>query len=209
MSGRRQAVVRCAAVAAAMLLPRAAVAASLTLSADPRSVEVGETVTLTLRLQGATPRAAPEAKLPPGSRIVGRPTSRRRLDVRQGAWSYEYTYKITFDKAGNYKLGPVKIRTDRGAVSSDTIAVAAGKSRDILVFAEIKPARCYVGQPVVATFAYARARKTSTEQLSVPFLEEIPGVRLHDPENLAERWQQSGRLPGHVVLNIASPRTQV
>ncbi len=212
MSVRRQAVVRCAAVAAAMLIPRAAAAASLTLSANPRSVEVGEAVRLTVTLQGASSRVRPQVALPQGARAAyqGESTSFFR-DGRRMTRSQIFTYQVSFAKAGAYMLGPATVRTDRGQLRSGSVKVAvreAGKGRDILVFAELKPARCYVGQPVVATFAYARARKTDGERLSVPFLKKIDGVRLSDPENLGQRWDESVRktrrgLPGYQLVRFS------
>ena len=213
MSGRRQAVVLCAAVAAATLLPRAAAATSLRLSASPRSVEVGEAVSLKVSLEGASPRARPRVNLPPGVRIAGGPSQSHMTRIINGRMtsSIEYQYTLAFGRAGKFTLGPATVATNTGTLRSRTATVTvreAGKTRDILVFAELKPARCYVGQAVVATFAYARARRTEGEQLSVPFLKKIDGVRLSDPENLGQRWDESVRktrrgLPGYQLVRFS------
>jgi len=212
MSVRRQTVVRCAAAAAAMLLPRAAAAASLSLSASPRSVELGEAVRLTATLRGASSRVRPQVALPQGARAAYQGDSTSLFhDGRRMTRSQVFNYQVSFAKAGTHTLGPATVRTDRGLVKSRSVRVVvreAGKRRDILVFAELKPARCYVGQPVVATFAYARARRTEGEQLSVPFLKKIDGVRLSDPENLGQRWDESVRktgrgLPGYQLVRFS------
>lgn len=215
----RQSGVRGAAfAAAAMLLARASFAAGLALSVHPRSVELGEAVSLTLSLSGASPRAQPRLRLPAGVRIAGGPSQTSRTLITNGRMtsSMEFRYTLAFDRAGSYTLGPATIRTTRGVLRSPAATVtvrAAGKSRDVLVFAELEPARAYVGQPVVATFAFAVARKIGGYNLTIPFLAEITGVRLHDPENLSERWtesaQKTGRgLPGYTVLRVSRPALQ-
>ncbi|MHC4201846.1 MAG: BatD family protein, partial [Planctomycetota bacterium] len=185
------------------------------MSVDPRTVEVGEAVSLTVSLEGANPRSRPRISLPPGARIAGGPSQSHMTRIINGrrTSSIGYRYTLAFDKEGKFALGPATVATNRGTLRSGTVTVSVGKTRAILVFAELKPARCYVGQAVVATFAYARARRTDRDRLSVPFLKKIDGIRLSDPENLAQRWDESVRkthrgLPGYDLVPLSMPSTK-
>ncbi len=210
---------RLAALAAAMLLAHSAFGASLTLDARPRSVELGEAVTLTLSLRNAARAAKPEITLPGGVRIVseGGATHTPRIMNGRVTRSVDYSYTLAFDGTGSYTLGPARVRLSRGVLTSGTAAVTvgeAGASRDVLVFAGLAPARAYVGQPVVATFACAEAREVSGRRIVVPFLQDIPGLRIDEPEKLKDRWIDSVNrtrrgLAGYDVLDVSSPQGQV
>ena len=206
------------AAASVALLSRTAAAASLSLAVSPQSVETGEAASLTISLTGGDALGKPEFDLPEDAQIAGGPNVARthRFDGRRSTASIQYTYRLVFAKAGDYTLGPATIRTRRGVIRSNRVPVAvraAGKLTGVAVIAEIVPARVYVGQAVVATFVFGISRNIKGYELAVPFLEERQGLRLFDPENLQERWNEAASrtrrgLPGYAVLNVATPRVQ-
>ena len=207
------------AAVALTALPFGAEAASLSLSVQPRSVEVGEAATLTISLTDGDSLGNPQFTMPSGAQLAGGPSTSQmhRLSGGRSSKALQYQYRVVFSKAGNYTLGPATMRTRQGVLKSGRVAVVvrqASKLGGVAVVATIEPARVYVGQAVVATYVFAVSRRYAGYEMAVPFLEERPGLRLFDPENLAERWNESanrtGRgLPGYSVRNVATPRVQV
>ena len=203
-----------------MLVSPTAPAQSFTAAVEPATVELGEVVTLTLSLEGANPLSVPTLSLPEGVHARGpsRTQSFQIIGGRQIA-SVEFRYTLSFEKPGEHEIGPASVRTDKGVLKAAAAKVFvrakdSGRGRDVLVMATLAPARAYVGQPVVATFELAVAREIAGYDLEIPFLAELPGLRLMDPEGLGERWneaaQKTGRgLPGHAVLEVSSPQVKV
>jgi hypothetical protein len=218
--GARSPLARTAiAIVALAAMSRGALAASFTAQLNASSVEEGEGVTLTLTLQGADAVSRPFLSLPEGVYAAGAPrtSTMHRFDGQTMVSSQEYSYTLGFSKTGTFAIGPARIGTTRGELSSATVAVAvrkAGATKDVLIFARLEPSRAYVGQPVVATLEVAFARRTSGYSIKAPLLGEVTGARTDDPENLAQKWAESVRrarrgLPGYEVIELSEPQTPV
>lgn len=198
----------------ALLASGAGGAASLTLNVSPRSLEVGEAAALVVELAGARAPGTPELKLPAGVQ-AGEPhvSHMTRSANFVTTTSVRYQYRIVFAGAGTYRLGPATIRTDKGTLATGQVTVAVGV-RGVAVIAELRPARVYTGQAVVATYVFAVSRKYTAYEMTVPFLKDRQGLRVFDPDDLAERWNEAanrrlGGLPGYAVRDVAKPRMQV
>jgi hypothetical protein len=198
-------------LSACVLASPTASAQSLTAEVKPRALEVGEAARLTLELTGATPRGRPSVEAGPAATLgYEGATNAFRSDGRTMRRSVQYGYALAFEKPGRYEVR-ASVRTDRGEVRSDPVTVtvkAAGERRDVLVLASIEPRSVYVNQPAVCVFEFCFAREVKGYRVRIPFLEDIPGARLLDPERLAERWDESARktgrgLAGYDTLTVA------
>jgi len=201
-----------AAAVALVVLAARATGAAVTLTAEPAAAELGEAVTLKVSVSGAD-AGTPQLILPKGVRIVGGPSRSQMTQIINGrsSSSIDFTYTLAFDAPGTYTLGPATVRVGRRNVSGGTARVVVtkpGARKDALVFASIEPARAYVGQPVTATFefAVAQGRRVRGYSLSIPFLDEIDGAKVYDPENLAERIERSSA--GLQILDVDRPNVR-
>jgi len=206
---------RAAALAAVALCALAARAssASITMEVSPAAAEMGEAVTLKVSVSGAN-AGTPRLNLPKGVRTVGGPSRSQMTRIVNGrrSSSVDFSYTLAFDAPGTYTLGPATVRVGRRTVRGGSSRVVVKKQatrQDARVFASIRPTRAFVGQIVTATFefAVAQGRKVRGYSLSIPFLEDIGGAKVFDPENLAEKVERPSA--GLQILDVERPNTRV
>ncbi|RME96500.1 MAG: protein BatD [Verrucomicrobia bacterium] len=146
----------------AATLPAAAL--SLTTDVTPRSIRVGESARLEIRIEGPS---MPQAEPPRMPRIDGLtfryagPASQVRIINGQVAQSLSFNYYVTAQKEGDYTLGPFEVVVDgrtlrapatalrvRAAGDTNGAAAPAGGRRWAFLTLETPLKEAYVGQRV-------------------------------------------------------------
>ncbi|KRE89831.1 hypothetical protein ASG87_02465 [Frateuria sp. Soil773] len=141
-----------------LLLPALAQAAEVQATLDRNQVQLGETVTLNLRVQGGGSVDAPDlAALAQDFDVLGT-SSNTSVSIVNGARSAELTYGIALrpKHVGQLRVPPLAFAGGRTSplqlqvVAPDPQANADG-SRDVFVEASAQPGKVYVGQQLLFT----------------------------------------------------------
>ncbi len=115
----------CVVVAAAPNAPRAADDVSVRASLDPATIAVGESATLTVRVDGAL-RGVGEPELPDvdGLSFYSAGTSRSMQWINgRMSTSLEYTYLVSADREGTYRISPVRVRVGDRDYTADALTL--------------------------------------------------------------------------------------
>jgi len=162
---------------------------------ERRTVVPGESVTLEVRVRGATGGIAdPDLGVPPGVEILGsaRQQSFQWINGRSSSETV-FRYEIAALRAGNFPIGPIQVRVGGQIFESPAVELVARAARERLGAAggapatltvDVSPADPWVGQPVLLRVRLVqRAPLAEDPQYAPPPTPGFWGERFRDPES--------------------------
>jgi hypothetical protein len=138
-------------------LPALVSAATFTATLDRDVIPLGDSVTLTLAVEGGTPTAFPTPSVPPNVRIGGGTTSRNINIVNgQTTSTISQTFELTPTQVGDYVIPALKAEVDGQVLSTKPLTLRAVKDQDTdpLAFFKVVPPKkeVYLGEAVSVEF---------------------------------------------------------
>jgi hypothetical protein len=177
------------------LWPVASRAAEVQATLDRTRVELGETVTLNLRVNGGGMVPAPDLSALRSDFAVLGTSSNTSISIVNGTRSAQVTIGVALRPlhVGTLRIPPLSVAGDTTApvllevVPADPAAAAAGR-KDVFLEAVADPAGGYVGQQLVYTVRLFFAADLTSGSLEDPLLAGVDVRRLGDEINYqAER----------------------
>lgn len=178
---------RALAFVLSMLLPALALAAQVQASLDRNQVQLGDTVTLNLRVTGGGPAGSPDlSALASGFDVLGRSSS-TSVSIVNGRRSVQFTLGIALRprRVGQLVIPALEVAGARTrpltlTVTAPDPAAASHAGRNVFLEASAQPARVRVGQQLLFTLRLYFAGTLSSGSLEDPQLPGIDARRLGD-----------------------------
>lgn len=193
-----------------LLIPAFAQAADVHASLDRDSVALGETVTLTLRIQGdATNLAMPDLSVLNGDFDVLGTSQSSSLSIVNGTSTSELSLGVelrprhpgvllipAMDIAGSRTARLQVNVTTAAAAGTASLGSNAAANRDVFMEAQVEPNHGYVGQQLSYVVRVFLATNLSSGALSTP---QVSGLQISpDGDDKSYQAERGGR-PYHVV----------
>ena len=184
---------------ALLLVPAAAQASKVTATLDRSQVQLGDTVTLNLRIDDAHGNVAmPDLDaLKQDFSILGR-SQNRSLTVDNGKATSSLTFGVALrpNRAGTLQIPSLQVAGERTAplqleVAAPGAASTAAPNRDVFMEARVEPQRGYVGEQFSYVVKLFYATNLSGGSINVP---QVGGVDLNQVgKDLSYDTQRGGR----------------
>jgi len=178
---------RLAGVVLLLLLPMLAQATPVQASLDRNQVQLGETVTLNLRLEGSAAAGAPDlSALAPDFEVLGSSSS-TSLRFVNGRRSVQFSIGIALrpKHVGQLVIPALDVAGERTqpltlVVTAADPAAASNSGKDVFLEASAQPSRVRVGQQLLFTVRLYFAGSLSSGALDDPQLPGVDARRLGD-----------------------------
>lgn len=160
-----------------LVMNSAAFAGQIALTADRTQLSVGESITLSLELQGVGDD--PKLSGTDGFDVVESGTS-SQIQIINGSFtsSKVYHYKLTAQRTGEFTVGPATVMDGGNRVQSNTITVSVGErsnvqagitsERNTAISLEISNPEPYVGEQIVCTLRFTSRIPIQNAELTPP-----------------------------------------
>lgn len=176
-----------------------ALAAQVDLALDTPDVREGQTVGLSLTVHDADARGIPQVPVPDGLSASFESQSQQHVILNfKASKSTTYRYALTALKAGKYSIGPVRVPSSAGELSSDVLRVEVGArptgdgGLDELV-AELGSRSLWVGQVVMLHLRFATSRALVNGEWHPPEVEGLTAEPSVQPLAARARIEQDGK----------------
>ncbi len=191
------------------LLAFPAAATELTASVDKRVVNLGEEITLTLTISGATRRPG-SLGLPAvdGFSVQQVGTSTQIVNKQV---SYGYRFLLTPLRAGTFEIPSFSLKLTGERLQSRAIQIrvveGAEETKKLVVRVKAEKEEVYVGEAFCVSLTVGLGReRIESFTASCAWLKGLEGLRVFDPLDLIEKWTEAastGRtLAGHKPIRF-------
>ena len=184
---------------ALLAIPAVARAAKVTATLDRSHVQLGDTVTLNVRIVGARGNAAMPAlsALNPDFSVLGT-SQNRSVTVDNGTTTSSLTFGVALrpNRVGTLQIPALEVAGEQTAplqleVSAPSAATAAAPDRDVFMEARVEPQTGYVGEQFSYVVKLLYATNLSGGSIDVP---QVGGVELNQVgKDLNYATQRGGR----------------
>lgn len=148
------------------------------LDLDTRKMQVGQSVTLAVRIIDEVPTMVPRIEAPPGLQVDYRASSQSLQFVNgRSTMSQEYLYRLTALTEGTWTLGPVEVEVASGQLLTAPVEVSvvaqvpASSEEPLWVESELTPAELWEGQMAVYSFALLARERVLRSDWTHPALD--------------------------------------
>lgn len=182
-----------------LMVPLAAWATTVTATLDRNQVQLGDTVTLNLRIEGASGNAdMPDLDPLKQDFSILNTSQNNTLSVVNGSATSSLTFGVALrpKRAGTLQIPTLTVAGEQTAplqleVSASSAATTAAPDRDVFMEATVEPQRGYVGEQFSYVLKVFYANNLSSGSIDAP---NVAGVEFHQLGNdLSYDTQRSGR----------------
>lgn len=183
---------------ACLLISCAAAASDLVVTArlDSNTVYRGDSVTLSIEVEGAAQPLAPDiSDIAAGGIFSVKPLG-RSTKVTIVNWEkhsvVEFSYELTPLKAGSFTLPALKVAAGAKTASTRPLQITVrspGESEDFKLRYKLPTKDCFVGEPVTITLIWYVNKDVNQLKYAVPLLSD-KRFDVVDIDQLVDRWNQ-------------------